>query len=427
MGFFSDLFGFGKRDILESLNPLSDMKLQEFVIADDSSDHLRHYFRFRNREAENEEFIVIYQRVGRDGWRYGRTHWRRPGHEKDFRTLNDRSPWWPAISRMIDMGQELSSKTRPTRVHFSLQVSAEVLRDPNWVPPTKPPTSPHSERSAEAIPQPRTTKTMAALPSQWQVKRGETKIDGPRPKDEFSRTYEFSDLPPPDTTATVRIECAIESGGLVSGPGGSSGLNLNRNVQLYVRPFRLTHDQEFVLHFETIDGSEGGDFDVLASPVDRETAVLAKFGGRNDTATLLRALMVGKDLIFELRQGDDSLVKLPLQNDGAFKRLWDESANRFADIEMTYEVARSQTRPTHQPEASDFAEEVRRNPKSYAVWMVEQEPGQFGVLLVKVDREGKMEDAWRLGQDFPNRTAQGSYGLEVARDLGIPLMDVVKN
>ena len=38
MGFLSDLFGFGKRDVLESLNPLSGMKLQEFVVADDSSE-----------------------------------------------------------------------------------------------------------------------------------------------------------------------------------------------------------------------------------------------------------------------------------------------------------------------------------------------------------------------------------------------------
>jgi hypothetical protein len=97
MGFLNDLFGFGKRDILESLNLLSDMKLREFVIADDSSENLRHYIRFKNREAQDEEFIVIYQRAGGDMLRYARTHWRRPGQEKDFRTLNERSSWSPAI------------------------------------------------------------------------------------------------------------------------------------------------------------------------------------------------------------------------------------------------------------------------------------------------------------------------------------------
>lgn len=133
MGFFSGLFG--KRDILESLNPLSGMKLQEFVVADDTSEHLRHYFRFKNREAQDEEFIVIYRRAGGDILRYARTHWRRPGQEKNFRTLNERSPWSPAISRLIDMSQDLSSKARATRNHFSLQISADELRDPNWVPP----------------------------------------------------------------------------------------------------------------------------------------------------------------------------------------------------------------------------------------------------------------------------------------------------
>jgi hypothetical protein len=138
--------------------------------------------------------------------------------------------------------------------------------------------------------------------------------------------------------------------------------------------------------------------------------------------------MAGKDLTFELLQDEESLVKLPLQNDGAFKRLWDESANRFAEIETAYELVRSQAGRAPQPKASDLAAEVRKNPKGYAVGMIEQEPGQYRVLLVKLDRDGGMEDAWQLGQQsFPTRTAQGSYAIEVARDLGIKLMDVMKN
>ena len=79
----------------------------------------------------------------------------------------------------------------------------------------------------------------------------------------------------------MHIECTIERGGLQSGPDGS-GLRLNRSVRLHLRPFRLPHDADFVLRV--------GDFDVLASPVDGETAVFAKFGDRNHTAILLRAL-----------------------------------------------------------------------------------------------------------------------------------------
>jgi hypothetical protein len=171
----------------------------------------------------------------------------------------------------------------------------------------------------------------------------------------------------------------------------------------------------------TVDGSEGGEFDVLASSVNGDTAVFAKFGGRNDTATLLRTLMAGKDMTFELLQDENSLVKLPLQNDGSFKRLWDESANRFMEIETIDEWVRSQG-----DEASRLAAEVRKNPKGYAVWMLEEEPGYI-VLLVKLDHDGGMEDGWQLGEPFPDRTAQGTYALGVARDLGIKLMDVVKN
>jgi hypothetical protein len=257
------------------------------------------------------------------------------------------------------------------------------------------------------------------------VKRGETGVDSPRPKDEFSRAYEFSELPPPDSTATVRIECTIESAGLRAGSDGNSGLSLKRSVRFYVRPFRLANEAEFVLRLMTVDGSEGGDFDVLANPVDGDTAVFAKFGGRNDTATVLRTLMAGRDLIFELLQDEDSLVKLSLQNDGTFKQLWDESANRLVEIETVYEVVRSQAGPPRLE--ADLAAEVRKNPKGYAVWMFEEEPGQYIVLLVKLDRDGGMEDGWQLGQPFPDRAAQGTYALGVARDLGIKLMDVVKN
>jgi hypothetical protein len=204
------------------------------------------------------------------------------------------------------------------------------------------------------------------------VTHGEASIDGPRPKDVLSRTYKFSGLPPPDTAATVRIECIIESAGLRSEPDGSSGVSLNRSVRFYLRPFRLPHEAEFVLRVIAVDGSEGGDFDVLARPVDGETAVFAGFGGRNDTAALLRTLMAGKDLKFEVLQGEESLVKLPLQSDGAFKRLWGESANRFAEIETVYDVLRSQHGQAPQPETY-LAAEVRKNPK----WQVER--GSTGV------------------------------------------------
>jgi len=427
VGFLSDLFGLGKRDILESLSHFSGMKLQEFVIADDLSEYLRHYFRFKNRDGQEEEFIVIYRRVGDDMLRYARTHWRRLGQDKEFRTLNERSPWSSDISRLVNMGQDLSSKTRPTRTHFSLQVSAEDLVGPVRSSPQSGPQAPGVSAPQPGLAQPTAAKRLSAAPSQWEVKRGDTSIDGPRPKDEFRRAYEFAGLPPPDTTATVRIECTIESGGLLSQPDGSSGLSLNRSVRLYLRPFRLPRESEFVLRLTATDGSEGGEFDVLANPVDDETAIFAKFGGRNDTATLLRVLMTGKDLMFEVLQDSDSLVKLPLQNDGSFRRLWDESANRFVEIETTYELVRSQAGQSPQPKTSDIVAEVRKNPRGYAVWMVEQESGQYGVLLVKLDRDGGMEDAWQLGQPFANRTAQGSYALEVARDLGVRLMDVVKN
>jgi len=360
MGFFSDLFGSRKSglDILEEINPLSKMKLQEFVVADDSSGYLRHYFRFRNREARDEEFVVVYRYISGEMF-YVRTHWRCPGQEENFKTLNDQSPWWPVISRLLDMGRDLSPGAQVQRAHFSLQIRAPE--------------------------QPRATKTATAAPSQWQVKRGETDIDGPRPKDEFSRTYEFSGLRPPDTTATVRIECTIESAGLARPQDGRIALNINRSVRVYLRPFRLPHEQEFVLRVQTADGSEGGEFDVIATPVDGETVVFKKFGGRNDTATVMRTLMAGKDLKFELLQDDDSLVNLPaLQNDDTFKRLWDESAKRFQEIEKAYEVHRSQAGQATPPKIANLA----------------AEPAPKRLILFGPPGSGKSTQAQRLAQSY---------------------------
>lgn len=260
---------------------------------------------------------------------------------------------------------------------------------------------------------------------EWQVTRGDTSIDGPPPKDSFSRAYSFAGLPPPDTTGMIRIECTLESGGMQRAADGSEGLSLNRSVRFYFRPFRLPHEMEFVLRLTTTDGSEGGAFDVIASPSANDMVVLSKFGGRNDTATLLRALMAGTDLKFELLQDDDTLVKLHLPNDVTFKRLWDASAQRFAELEVTYEVVRFQREPAPQPKATDPIAEARKNPKEHAVWMVEQEPGEYKVLLVKLDCDGQMENAWGIGETFSDRRAQGVFALDLARDLRINLMDVV--
>jgi hypothetical protein len=119
--------------------------------------------------------------------------------------------------------------------------------------------------------------------SEWQVTRGNSGIDGPRPNEELSRTYLFSGGAPPDTTASLIIVCKLESEGLEGGLETDKGsLRLYRQLSFYLRPFRLPHDAPFIVGLSTVDQSRGGEFDVLASPVDQETSVFARFGGRND-------------------------------------------------------------------------------------------------------------------------------------------------
>jgi hypothetical protein len=135
----------------------------------------------------------------------------------------------------------------------------------------------------------------------------------------------------------------LESEGLEGGlEGEKGGLRLYRQLRFYLHPFRLPHDVEFVLGLSAVDKSRGGEFDVLASPVDQDTSVFAKFGGRNDVRTCLDVIMSATDMIFTIADKTESLMKFRLPNDGEFKRLVDEICDRLARTEVAYEVMRSQ-------------------------------------------------------------------------------------
>jgi hypothetical protein len=180
--------------------------------------------------------------------------------------------------------------------------------------------------------------------SEWEITRGASDIDGPRPSEELSRSYDLSGLAPPNTTATLRIVCKLESEGLEGGLEAEvGGLRLYRQLRFYLRPFRLPHDASFVMGLSTVDRSKGGEFDVRASPVDHDTSVFAGFGGRNDVRTCLDVIMSGHDMTFTIADETESLVNFRLPNDGEFKRLVDEICDRLARTEVAYEVLRSQS------------------------------------------------------------------------------------
>jgi hypothetical protein len=91
-----------------------------------------------------------------------------------------------------------------------------------------------------------------------------------------------------------------------------------------------------VMSLSTADQSTGGEFDVFASPVNDQTSVFNKFGGRNDTKTCLDVMMSGDDIIFKLSDSNDSLVNLLLPNDGDFKQLVREACEQLGQTEVAY-------------------------------------------------------------------------------------------
>jgi hypothetical protein len=62
-----------------------------------------------------------------------------------------------------------------------------------------------------------------------------------------------------------------------------------------------------------------------------------------------------------------------------------------------------------------FSDDIRRNPKSYAIWM-DDPLSEFAVLLVKLDSKGNMAESWTLGT-FQSLGGQRRYAFRIANEL----------
>jgi hypothetical protein len=403
---------FGKRDVAEDiLNPLGDKQLREFAVVEDDPAYTKHYFRFGSARGEIESFIVVYRRMDRQ-LTYLRTQAELPGVWVGFQTLNEHGPWSITISSLIQLGERLAPQTRPTPGHLAANVSAGVLTASAAATPPRSSDDPRDMKLSKRVDA-----------GSWQVARQDGSMDGPPPRDELSRTYRFFNSSTPAPSASLRITLTLEAD---AGDSTSKGIALNRRLRFYLTPFRLPHEAPFVMRLILPD--KRMTYEVLGAPLDAgsDTAVFARFGGMNDVASIIDLLSAGREIRFVLEDDTEGLVQFGLPNDGTFKRLYEESATRLANKQAGYAVLRSQITQT-EPTFSELADMVRKSPKDYAIWMVETEPGEFSVLLVLLDSTGKnMDDAWKL-QKFDNRREQGAYGLDVARDLRIPLSDVVKS
>lgn len=397
MGLFSDLFGGRrKREIDALLNPVSAMTLREFAVADDDPRHIKHYIRYTNRDGKDEEFIAVYQRHGGETV-YARTHRRVGGTSAEFHTLSERGPWSMAISHLIREGERLGPRTPPARGHLASRIPANLAASP-------PPASPGAPRRAgEAA-------GHSVQPGSWQARRV-TEAGAKIQRFEISRSYQFSGLHGEQAQATLRVLLTME------GEMVPQGLSLSRKLRFYLWPFRLPHEAEFTMRLMTRDGASGGVFTVGAAPVegDQDTAVIARYGGPGDVGSCVTAFMTGQTLRFNLSDEKESLVNFELPNEPSFKELYDKTCQSLAEP-----AGGDQQSP---PPDMDT---VRNNPKDYAIWLIEPEPGEYRVLLVKLKSSGdNMEDGWYLGGTFGSREEQGSFGLSAARDFRIALCDVV--
>src|SRR5262249_54648913 len=157
----------------------------------------KHYFRFRNKEGGDEEFIVNYRGFN-SPLEYLGTHRKRLSVDREFLMLSDHSPWSIAITYLIEYGRQLSADTSPTRGHFASRVSVENPRTPNnWAPPLGEPV-----RNKE---DPLTSVQV----TQWLVQHMDTGSDSTRRSAEISRIFHIAGMRGPISTINLRIVCSL--------------------------------------------------------------------------------------------------------------------------------------------------------------------------------------------------------------------------
>lgn len=174
----------------------------------------------------------------------------------------------------------------------------------------------------------------------WQVENKSRDFNNPS-KEELTRIYCFSSPSSRGMITTLRIVCSLEASLVNNG----EEVALDRRLRFYLAPLKLPQEVELIMRFATSDGAHGGDFDVIAAPVEgeRDTAMIAKFGGRSDVSACVAAIRSGKEMSFTLRNEDGSLANFDLPNDREFERLYDETFERLKEREVLNEMLRYNT------------------------------------------------------------------------------------
>jgi hypothetical protein len=153
--------------------------------------------------------------------------------------------------------------------------------------------------------------SLTADRSQWHVER-----------DGLSRSYNFSGVRGPKAAVSLKLNVRLER---------SVGEDLIRPIlTMNLRPLRLQSAASFVMGLVTADRSKGGVVEVRAHPlVGEHDAALLVVDGSDNVKKCLSAILSGEDMTFAIGDRAQSPIRLPLQNDEEFRRLYMEA---YADI-----------------------------------------------------------------------------------------------
>jgi hypothetical protein len=405
MGLFSNLFGRRDREIAELMNPVLGMKLQEFVIADDDPNYLKHYFKFRNKEGEGEEFICFYRRSGSQ-LSYLLTKSRRAVWGPEFQTLSESGPWSITITHLIELGQQLSTKTRPTRGHLASTILPEKPQATNSAKAT---TSPPPQRPNTPIAPPVSVggsrTSVDATP--WEVKSAQG-FEGSQESGEISQTYHYSNPGDPSPSAIFRIVCTV-----ACTLDGTGQVIVHRRLRFYLQPFSLSQEAPLTMRLYARDRSLGGTFSVVAEPVagEQDTAVIARYAGKDDVTNCLKALMSGKHMTFQLANRSETLVDLPLPSDQAFKDVYDETCALLSK------------------NAASGRRQSRELARTFAIVIIPPNADQaHGVWLMNLDEKGEIDfslEEFVLAQTA-TRDAALNYAMGLANLMKLRVLEIAK-
>lgn len=225
---------------------------------------------------------------------------------------------------------------------------------------------------------------------------------------ELGRRYDFKNLGGPGTQTCVDLRCRLN---IEDGPTSRWSWNkrgVKPFVYLVIDPYLLEQTKTCTAIFGPVDDLVN--YKILTARVEAAaTGVSFVVFDVSDAEHIVNMLLLGRPLSLNLiTQEGESIGRIPLFNDMSFKAEYESFRSKLLNEPAKTDPAKIKSADTAAP---------------LQVWTHVPENGRHPVWLVKLDSKGELDDAFVVNS-LPNREAQQSYAINLAKWLKIAMCDV---